>query len=415
MTEQSKILVTGATGKVGGQVVSQLLDAGANVRALVRDPGYADLPDGVEVARGDLSDPSTLETALDGVESVFLLWAASDDYAPAAVDMISRHARRVVYLSSMGVREDRDEQTDPINQSHANLERLIRNSGIAYTFLRASGFAANTLGWAEQIRKNNIVRAPYGEASRSLIHERDIASVAAHALAENGHDGKIYILTGPEAVKQSEQVRLIGEAIGRPVRWEEQSRAEARPGLAEAFGDESYADGALDAWAAFVEHPERVTNAVEEVTGRSARTFREWAADHADDFRKVAATTEEVASEYVALVREGDFETAMRRLFSENFVRVEQAETFGPPVELRGEEVTRNMERNITEEEIHAFEVDDPFVGGDERRFAVRFSFDSTFRSSGERKEYSKISLYTVEGGKLVREEVYHDAPPLPS
>lgn len=281
MTEQSRILVTGATGKVGRHVVFGLLDAGADFRALTRDPDAADLPDGVEVVRGDLSYPDTLEAALDGVDVVFLLWPTADDSAPAALDTIAKHARRVVYLSSAGVRDDLEQQADPINQSHADLERLVEHSGPEWTFLRPTGFATNTLGWAEQIRADGVVRWPYGEAARSLIHERDIAAVAVRALIEDGHDGARYVLTGPQALTQVEQVHAIGEAIGRTVVWEELPREE----LVAAFGDASFADGALDAWAEFVTRPERVTSTVEEVTGRPARSFRRWATDHADDFR----------------------------------------------------------------------------------------------------------------------------------
>ncbi len=182
MTEQSKILVTGATGNVGGQVVSQLLDTGASVRALVRDPDSGGLPDGVEVVRGDLSAPDTLDVPLEGVETVFLVWTfLTAEAAPAVLDAVKRHARRIVYLSSMGVRDDLERQADPINQFHADMERLIEQSGLEWAFLRPSGFATNTLGWAEQIRADGVVRAPYGAMTRSLIHERDIASVASGA------------------------------------------------------------------------------------------------------------------------------------------------------------------------------------------------------------------------------------------
>lgn len=286
MTGQSKVLITGATGNVGGQAVSQLRHTGADVRALTRNPDSAGLPDGVEVVRGDLSDPDGLAWALDGVDAAFLVWPfLTAEAAPAILEALGKHARRVVYLSSMGVREDLQRQPDPINQFHADVERLIERSGLEWTFLRPSGFAANTLGWAEQIRVDGLVRAPYGAASRSLIHERDIAAVAVRALTEDGHGGAKHILSGPEALTQVEQARTIGEAIGRPVRFEEIPSEVAREEVAEAFGDASFADGALDAWAGFVDRSERVTSTVEDVTGAPARTFRQWAADHADDFR----------------------------------------------------------------------------------------------------------------------------------
>ncbi|MDQ3509595.1 MAG: NAD(P)H-binding protein [Actinomycetota bacterium] len=227
MSERNKILVTGATGSVGRNVVSELLGVNADVRAMVRTPETANLPDSVEVVRGDLCEPDTVAAALESTDAVFLLWAASDEFAPAAVAEISKHASRVVYLSSMGVRDDLETQKDPINQSHANLESLIEGSGLSWTFLRASGFASNTLGWADDVRGNGVVRAPYGEARRSLIHERDIAAVATRALTEEGHARKKHVITGSESVAQSEQARIIGEVVGCPVRWEEQSREEA--------------------------------------------------------------------------------------------------------------------------------------------------------------------------------------------
>ncbi len=129
------------------------------------------------------------------------------------------------------------------------------------------------------------MRWPYGAAARSLIHESDIAAVAARALTDDGYGGAKHVLTGPELITQAEQVRTIGEAIGRPVRWEEVPPEAVRDGLAAAFGDASFADHALETWARFVQEPELVTSTVERITGTPARTFREWASDHADDFR----------------------------------------------------------------------------------------------------------------------------------
>ncbi|MFI7701811.1 NAD(P)H-binding protein [Nonomuraea sp. NPDC049480] len=269
-----KLLVTGATGNVGRHVVSQLAEAGLEVRALVRDPGRAGLP--VEMAQGDLTMPETLHPALEDVESVFLLWPAfTADGAAEVVEAIAKHARRVVYLSANAADE-------PGTHYH-EIERLIRNSGLGWTFLRPGGFAANTLGWAGQIRQG-VVRWPYGAASRPLIHEKDIAAVAVHVLTSGGHGGAAYVLTGPEQLTQAEQVRVIGEVIGREVRWEDQSPDEARDRMMAAWGDPAFVAAALRTWEGFVAVPEPVTDTVERLLGRPALTFRQWAADHAADF-----------------------------------------------------------------------------------------------------------------------------------
>jgi uncharacterized protein YbjT (DUF2867 family) len=277
-----RILVTGATGNVGRHVVSGLAPTGALVRALTR--GSAGVPGG-ETVRGDLTEPGTLEACLAGVDAVFLVWPLPGaDAAPEVLKAIARHTQRVVYLSSMSVRDAHAERADTISGLHAAIERLIEESGMEWTFLRAGGFATNTLGWAPAIRAEGVVRAPYGGASRSLVDQRDIAAVAVRALTGDGHVGAKYELTGPAALTQAEQARVIGEAIGRAVRFEEISREDARRQMIASGWPQAYADGALDAWAAMVEEPERVTRTVEEITGVPARTFARWAADHADAF-----------------------------------------------------------------------------------------------------------------------------------
>ncbi|WKN14261.1 NAD(P)H-binding protein [Streptomyces sp. JUS-F4] len=274
------ILVTGATGKVGGHVVSSLAAKGVPVRALVRDPDRAALPHGVEAVVGDLTAPETLEAALRGVRGVFLMWPGLP-VEPKAVEAVAGPDRHVVYLST-DVTDLAD--GEPATSYHQEIERLIRRSGAEWTFLRAIDFATNTLGWAGQIRQG-VVRLPYGGAARSLIHERDIADVAVEALTSEGHGGSAYLLTGPEAITHTDQVRIIGEAIGREVRWEELPVETARRQLTEAWGDSGFVDARLKAWAGFVDVPERVTDTVPRLLGRPARTFRSWARDHADDFR----------------------------------------------------------------------------------------------------------------------------------
>jgi uncharacterized protein YbjT (DUF2867 family) len=147
-----------------------------------------------------------------------------------------------------------------------------------WTFLRVTGLATNALGWAEQARAG-VVRGPYGQAKRSLVHERDVADMAVKALTEDGHGKQRYLVTGPEALAQAEQARLIGEALGKPVRWEEQPRDEAKTQLAPYMGEE-FAESALNHWASLVEEPEPVSPDVARVTGHPARPFADWAREH---------------------------------------------------------------------------------------------------------------------------------------
>jgi len=286
MTDINHILVIGATGNIGRHVVAGLHSRGFAVRALSRHPATAaGLPDGVERVAGDLTDPDSLRPALAGVDAVFLLWPfLSADGAPSAADAIARHARRVVYVSAMNVRDD---LSPAQNGVWGQVEDAIRRTGLDWTFLRASGFATNTLQWAAAIRAGRPVRIPYLAAARSLIHERDIAEVAVRALTEPGHTGAAYVLTGPAAITQAEQVRTLAATAGRPPRMEELTRDEARAELLQ-WADPAFADGALNYWASLVDVPEPVTRTVEEITGVPARTFEQWARDHTDDFRPLS-------------------------------------------------------------------------------------------------------------------------------
>ncbi|MFJ4773064.1 SDR family oxidoreductase [Streptomyces uncialis] len=180
----SEILVTGATGNVGRQVVVQLLATGIPVRTLTRHPESARLPEGVTVAGGDLPDPDSLEGALKGVSAVFLIWPfLTTEGAPGVLEVAARHVRRIVHLSSSGVDDDAERQTDPINQPHADMERLVEGSGLGWTVLRSNTIASNARGWADQIRATHVVRGP-GIAATAVVHEHDVAAVAVHALTD---------------------------------------------------------------------------------------------------------------------------------------------------------------------------------------------------------------------------------------
>ena len=279
---RNKVLVTGATGNVGAQVVRQLSAAGVVPRALSRRSD-AGLPAGVEVVRGHQFDPAALGAALVGVDRVFLVWPA---FTAGAAEEVAEAIgpRRVVLLSSGAVVDGVEEQPHPIGRFHAEVERAIRRAGAEWTFLRPHGFATNTRAWAPEIRAGDVVRGAYGRAASTLIHEADIAAVAVRALTATGHAGASYELTGPEVLTKVEQVRVIGEALGRPLRWEELSREEERA-RSLSWLPEAVVDAVLDGQAEMVHRPSAPTTAVEEVTGTPARPFREWVADHVDDFR----------------------------------------------------------------------------------------------------------------------------------
>ncbi len=281
---QSRILVTGATGNVGGAVVTQLRAAGVPVRALVR--GEADFPEGVQAVRGDLGDPASLDPALEGVDSVFLVWPfLSAEGAPDVIDAIGKRARRVVYLSSAGVGSKTEKPGEAITMFHTELERLIEASGLEWTAVQPTGFASNTLGWAEEIRSTGAVRAPLARLARPLIHEADMAAVAVQALTTDALLGARPLITGPELITQERQAALISEAIGRPVRFEEVTLDEAIEQMKAAGYPAELVEAVMPAQADMLDNPEPVNDEVERITGTPARSFREWAVDHAADFR----------------------------------------------------------------------------------------------------------------------------------
>lgn len=274
------VLVTGATGRIGRAVVDELLAAGVPVRALTRDPAAAALPDGVEVVAGDFAEPASLDRALRGVRSVFLLWTAPPATAGAVIERIAAHTRRIVFLSSPHrTPHPFFQQPNPMAELHAGIERLIADSGLDATILRPGMFASNVrLWWEPAISAGEPVRWPYAAVETAPIDERDLAAVAARTLYEDGHAGGDYVLTGPEALTHAEQVRVIGEVIGRPVPFEELTPEGFRRAT-EGVWPRPVVDMLLDAWGASEGHPAYVTSTVADVLGVPARTFREWVTD----------------------------------------------------------------------------------------------------------------------------------------
>ncbi|MFD8495549.1 SDR family oxidoreductase [Amycolatopsis sp. NPDC059657] len=283
MTQLGRILVIGATGHVGRHVVAQAVGAGVKVRVMVRDPGKALVPPGVDVVRGDLADPASMEASLLHVDAVFLMWPfLTGDGATEVLDVIKRHAARVVYLSAAGVDLDLDRQRNPIFEFHAALERAVTATGLEWVILRPYSFASNNLGWAARWR-TGVVRAAGGAEVRSVIHEADIAAVAVRALLDDGLIGTRPELSGPEALTTEEQAVAIGEALGLPVRFEEIGQAEAREQAVAAGYPDDLVEALFDGAGTFAVQP--VTSRVEEITGQAPRSIRQWALDHAEAFR----------------------------------------------------------------------------------------------------------------------------------
>ncbi|HEY3841414.1 MAG TPA: NAD(P)H-binding protein [Bryobacteraceae bacterium] len=284
----NRILVIGGTGTVGSEVVRQLVQIGGSVRALARKPEAARMPSGVEVVRGDLTAPESLESPLEGIDAVFLVWTAPFSAFAPVLERIARHARRIVYLSApLKTQHPLFQQPNAARAMAERNEGLIEACGLEWTFLRPGMFASNArFWWGPQIRSGDVVRWPYLEAPTAPIDPRDIAAVGVRALTENGHAGAEYVITGPDSLTQREQISVIGEAIGRRLRIEEITPDEARrEWVARYPGTEAVINMLMTAWAAAVGQPAFVTSSVQEVTGSAARTFRAWAADHTAEFR----------------------------------------------------------------------------------------------------------------------------------
>lgn len=281
-----RVLIIGATGTVGRQVVAQLPSTDVQVRALVRDPRVAGLPPSVDVVHGDLTVPETLDACLDGVDTVFLVWTAPPAAAAPALERVAKQVRRIVFLSApLKTPHPLFQQPNASRALSEQIERLIETSGLQWTFLRPGMFAANALSWwAPQIRAgSDVIRWPYAEVPTAPIHERDIAAVAVRALCEDGRAGAEYVLTGPQSLSQSEQISIIGDVIGRPLRMEEMSSDEARSELLSIM-PLPVINMLLNAWSAAAGQPAWVTSTFQEITGMPARTFRNWAANHAAKF-----------------------------------------------------------------------------------------------------------------------------------
>ncbi|WP_167471375.1 NAD(P)H-binding protein [Nocardia arthritidis] len=279
------IVITGATGTIGGEVARQLAARGEKVRAVTRDPARADLPTGVEVVRGDYRDAASLAAALTGAEAAFLVGQLGPGYEELdpALAAAARDAgvRRMVKLSAIGT----GESDQPVNTRHLPGEQVLRDSGAVWTILRPSMFATNTLRWAAAIRGGNPVPNMTGDGGQGVTDPRDIAAVAVEALLSDDHAGQIYTLTGPAVLNTHELAAILSTVLHRTIEVVDIPLEVARKNYIAAGASPEFADIAM-AGQAFVRDNGNavVTSDIERVLGRPPHTYAQWAADHVAAF-----------------------------------------------------------------------------------------------------------------------------------
>jgi uncharacterized protein YbjT (DUF2867 family) len=280
------IVVTGATGNVGRPLVQALAAAGEQVTAVSRRAPNAAVPDGVRHRHADLTDPESLRDILDGADALFLhdCGASAPLLSPRDILDVAKAGGvgRIVLLSSIGV------ATRPQSASHGGMmramEEAVRQSAMDWTILRPGGFNSNAYAWAQTVRAHRTVAAPFGDVGLPTIDPADIAEVAAAALHEDGHAGQVYELTGPALSTPRQSTEAIGDALGEPVRFTEQTREEARAQMLR-FMPEPVVETTLDAIGEPNPAEQRISPDVERVLGRVPRTFADWVQRNIAAFR----------------------------------------------------------------------------------------------------------------------------------
>ncbi|MEU9547015.1 SDR family oxidoreductase [Streptomyces mirabilis] len=278
------IVVTGATGNIGQPLTQALAETGQQVTAVSRHT--AAVPNGARHVAADLARPASLKPALAGAKALFLL-LSGDLHAAGAnpADIISEAAgsgvRRIVLLSTLGV------VTRPFGTTRIamrSLEDMLRESGLEWAILRPGGFASNALWWAESVRTQQVVAAPFGDVGVPIIDPADIAEVAAACLLDDRHTGGFYELTGPEVITPRQQAEAIAAALGSPVRFHELTRDEAKAAMTQSMPPE-LADDTLEILGSPSPAELRVSPDVQRVLGRAPRPFADWATRNVAAFR----------------------------------------------------------------------------------------------------------------------------------
>src|SRR5947209_5055252 len=283
----SMILVTGGTGLIGSEVLRLLSRAGVPARALVRNTGRAQALPGITWVQGDLAKPETLASVFAGCTKLFLLTGnvenASDLQRHAIAAAGQAGVAHVVKLSAFGASQH---SNSLIGRMHHQIEKELQESELAWTMLRPHHFMQNLLSQADNIINQGVVYSSSGDGRIPFVDTRDIAAVATVTLTEPGHTGKKYVITGSEALSYRQATDILGEAIGRPLRFIDEPVDEARARLTRA-GQAAWLVDSLLAIAAYQRAggpTETITSVVADLTGKPPRTFAAFARDHAAAF-----------------------------------------------------------------------------------------------------------------------------------
>lgn len=279
------ILVTGATGNVGSQVVQQLITAGITPRVAVRSVKKADaLKQAVELVEMDFDKPETVQPAFEGVDKVFLV----SPFIPNMVELTATlveaakqaNLKQIVRLSALAQPEI------TLSKWHGEVEKMIEDSGIPFTFLRPNGFMQNFVNsMADSIKTQNAFYMPIGDAKVSLVDTRDLAAVAVAALTNTGYEGT-YIITGPEALSNQQIAEIFSQVLGRKINYVDVPENAARQGMQSAGMPDLIVDTLLELYASYkAGQASTLSPAVEQVTGKQPISFEQFARDYAEAFQ----------------------------------------------------------------------------------------------------------------------------------
>lgn len=277
------ILVTGATGTIGAELVKQLIEAGECPRVLVRDPAKVHhLDNNVECVVGDLDQPDTVRDALKGIERVFLLTSKTQQDLNVITAAKSTGTRHIVKLSTQ---EAGWVPVEGHGHWHHEREELIRNSGLAWTFLRPTMYMSTALEWAPTLKKDNVVYFPGGMSKFAPIAPKDVAAVACSALLSSDHEGQGYELTGPELVSVADMVSILAKVLKKQINYvdiAETTWGEQMSG----YGIPKYVvDGLVETFSLIRQGRfAYLTDDVGRITGRQANSFSTWCQEHCQAF-----------------------------------------------------------------------------------------------------------------------------------